>query len=349
MKRGNRDSHSNTNSIYCKDEYSSSDETLVYRRSENNDSSDVSSLLTENSEVTLANCTRLFRQPISKFSAIKEFVLASSFLSNGVYVFPSMYAAQQHTKKRSSEDRTQSLDDLPLLQTSTSMLSIFKKNSPFMTIHSFVGRNQKETFCKVYFKILSKNLTCYILAFNLHQQDVQIVVLLNNGTSPCVDLEYEGTRLRVNGVTGTTSTFGNGLIRMFLLKDNVESLSDDLRVEGVMNDLCESIKNIKIQMSETNDLYNSLKRGDRSVSRRTLSESNYLVNLPLASFVDAGDEKIKGSNLFKNGTIRVFSQPIDPRNDVTSLVITSILLVLREQEIRKNKGNNKPSFIATDN
>ncbi|CCE81791.1 Piso0_002463 [Millerozyma farinosa CBS 7064] len=348
MKRSNRDSHSNTNSIYGKDEYSSSDETLVYRRSENNDSSDVSSLLTENSDVTLANCTRLFRQPISKFSAIKEFVLASSFLSNGVYVFPSMHAAEQHTKKRSGEDGTQGPDDLPLLQTSTSVLSIFKKNSPFMTIHSFVGRNQKETFCKVYFKILSKNLTCYILAFNL-REGVQIVVLLNNGTSPCVDLEYEGTRLRVNGVTGTTSTFGNGLIRMFLLKDNVESLSDGLKVEGVMNDLSESIKNIKIQMSESNDLYNSLKRGDRSVSPRTLSESNYLVNLPLASFVDAGDEKIKGSNLFKNGTIRVFSQPIDSRSDVTSLVITSILLVLREQEIRKNKGNNKPSFIATEN
>ena len=79
---------------------------------------------------------------------------------------------------------------IPLLQTSTPMLSIFKINSPFMLIYKYNNSNEKSVFCKVYFRILTNNITCYILIFQLDNGELKTVVLMNNGIRPSVDLLY---------------------------------------------------------------------------------------------------------------------------------------------------------------
>ena len=122
-----------------------------------------------------------------------------------------------------------------------------------------------------------------------------------------------------------------------------------MSVQNTVETINSSIKNVKVSVNESNKLYNSLKFQKKATLTKLMNEGKTLINTPLATFVDDGDEKFKGLNLFKNGTIKIFETTNDNENNTNTLIMTSILLVLREQEFRKFRGNNKPTFVNHHN
>lgn len=316
------------------------------------DLSDLTSLLTTGSDETLTNNVKILGQPISSYT-VRELPIVSTFLQPGVLIFPSLQSLDVYTEKNLLEDETEKYRSqglgVPLLQTSTPMLSIFKINSPLMVIYRYTHANQKSVFCKVYFRILTTNVTCYILIFRLDTGGLKTVVLMNNGIKPSVDFVYRSTKVRVTGVTGTTSTFANGLIQLYILQDPSPMLCDDMVVHNTLETINSSIKHVKVSVGEPNALYKALRFQKKATLTKLMNEGKALINTPLATFVDNGDEKIKGLNLFRNGTIKIFETANDGENNTDTLIITTILLVLREQEFRKIRGNNKPTFVNHHN
>lgn len=323
----------------------------LYNRS--GDLSDLNSLFTSGSEETVTNNVKILGYPITSYTSVRELPIVSTFLQPGVLVFSSLKSLDIYSQKNLSTEKTELYHlqglGIPLLQTSTPMLSIFKINSPFMLIYKYNKLNEKSVFCKVYFRILTNNITCYILIFQLDSGELKTVVLMNNGIRPSVDLLYENTKIRITGVTGTTSTFANGFIQLYILQNSSPSLTDEMSVQNTVETINSSIKNVKVNVNESNKLYNSLKFQKKATLTKLMNEGKTLINTPLATFVDNGDEKFKGLNLFKNGTIKIFETSNDNENNTNTLIMTSILLVLREQEFRKFRGNNKPTFVNHHN
>ncbi|CUM45247.1 uncharacterized protein AC631_02524 [Debaryomyces fabryi] len=316
--------------------------------------SDLSSLFTSGSEETVTNNLKILGYPITSYTTVRELPIVSTFLQPGVLIFSSLKSLDIYSQKNLSPEETKLYHSqglgIPLLQTSTSMLSIFKINSPFLIIYKYNKANEKSVFCKVYFRILTNNVTCYILIFQLDNGELKTVVLMNNGVKPSVDVVYENTKIRITGVTGTTSTFANGFMQLYILQNSSPSLCDDMTIQNTLESINSSIKNVKVNVSDSNELYSSLKCHQRKATlTRLMNEGKALINTPLATFVDNGDEKFKGLNLFKNGTIKIFETTNDNENNNNMLIMTSILLVLREQEFRKFRGNNKPTFVSHHN
>lgn len=326
-----------------------SDETLVSQYEQSVDMSDLNSLVTNTSEETMSHNTRIFNEHISSYSCVREFPIVSTFMHPGVLLFSSSKSLEAYSQKNLSAEQVEANHSqglgIPILQTSTPVLNIFKKNSPFLIIYKFNSKHERVLFCKVYFKILANNITCYVMVFQLDDDSLKTVVLLNNGVKPSVDFTYESTKVRATGVTGTTSTFANGLIKLFIMKDTASMLCDDILIDNALEDINSPIKNFKMKMNKSSELYSSLVQQNRSTVGRIMGSAEPQVNIPFATFVDNGDEKIKGINIVKNGTIKLFDTNNDTDVNNKTLMISSILLVLREQEFTKNKGNSKPTFV----
>ncbi|CUM65176.1 uncharacterized protein PRCAT00002804001 [Priceomyces carsonii] len=223
----------------------------------------------------------------------------------------------------------------PLLQTSTSVLSVFKKNSLFMDIHKVQADNQKTEFCKAYFRVLSNNLSCYILYLNL-SEGLKTLVIMNNGIKPSNDFIWMDTKCRVTGVTGTTSTFAHGSIKLYVMRPSSPSLVDRIRLDERET----LIKNFKIEIDGANELCDAVRRQDKPKVNQVYSEGQTSFNFPFASFQEEKSVKVL-SKYVKNGTIRIFEQFSEDISE-TNLVLICILLVLREQEMNKFKGNKGP-------
>lgn len=309
---------------------------------------DLISIFTSKSEETLTNRPKfkIFNKPATSYIVLKQFPITSNFLNPGNQIFSSI------NLKNSSN---------PLLSIQSVMLSFLKKNSPIMIIHKFINNSEnidvnnnddntiKQQFCKVYFKILSNNLTCYVLKFPTLKKTL---ILLNNGLKSSIDLIWQNTKIRINGITGTSSTFGNGLIKIHLLTHDSPSLIDNI----IDYDECEytdDVKNFKInfKLPEKNQLFNALLNQDKSKVNKLINQEKKLIVNPFAALIDVGNEKINGMKIDAMTKI-LQSNVIDNNNntntnDITddSLIIACILLILREQEIKKMRGNNKPSYV----
>ncbi|KAK6458243.1 uncharacterized protein RJT20DRAFT_133683 [Scheffersomyces xylosifermentans] len=299
-----------------------------------NDVSDLASVFTSGSEETLTNHpVNLMGRSITAYSWMKQIPIVSTFLHSGVLVFKSANSFEKY--QMGEKD-----DTFPILQTVSSKLSIFKKSSPIMTILRYKSSVEKYEFCKVYFKIYSTHINYYVLKFN-YGDDVpeETVILLNNNSNkPTVDFEYLNSKFRIVGVTGTSSTFGtNGLIKIFVMKEKADLLTRDVTVINP-NDHNKT----KIKIGESNSLYKVIERQEKSNINERIDSEQPLVNIPLGCFVDEGNIKLE-KNFMKNGTIKLFDYQVEHSEE--SLKMICILLVLREQEYRKYKGDNKPTYV----
>ncbi|ODV68171.1 hypothetical protein HYPBUDRAFT_5972 [Hyphopichia burtonii NRRL Y-1933] len=274
--------------------------------------SDLVSVFTATSDETLLPLDKLiFGKSISGYTSLYELPIVSNFLSPGISLFKSFESFE--------------LNEAPILTIQTSVLSIFKKNSPL----SQITTADKSIFCKVYFKILNNNLTCHILQF---QTLPYTLILYNNGIKSCIDLLYKNTKLRISGTS--SSTFGNSLISIKPLTSNSPSLIDDLQIKH-----SENPKNFKIL--QNGELFDSLIKQNKKKITELLNKERFLCgNVPLAWCIDnEGGGKVSAS-------IKMFAVPSNsPDLDDDSMVLCCILLVLREQEIRKMRGKNQASYI----
>lgn len=301
--------------------------------------SDASSLITYdtfNSQETLTNTIFNSSSPISYYT-LRNLPIVSNFLSHDIQLFRNDLDLAKYVKDNKSV--------APVLSTSLSILNYFKVNSPFLTINRHTNLTEKSEFCKVYFKVLHKNLSCYVLVFNL-KEGKKICLLLNNELKPYVDCIWENTKLRILGTSGTASTFGNGFIKVYILEKNYNTLTDEVEIEYKVNvDEISSPKDLKIKLPdpEENELLAKLFKHNRSHINQNLLSSKTMIRVPVGSFID-GNVKIK--KYVKNGYLKLYDyNPVkEDEMSETGLVLSSILLSLRELETRKNKGSNKPTF-----
>ncbi|RLV86451.1 hypothetical protein JA9_004574 [Meyerozyma sp. JA9] len=293
------------------------------RHSEDTVIPDNESVFTSLSDDTLADLSsQVFGLPLPSFSTIREFSIASSFLHPGVSVFRSIDDA----RKGSS----------PMLCTQSSVFSVFKKNAPFMVICAYDDAGHSYEYCRVHFKNVANNLSCYILMFP-HTS----VVVLNNGLRPAADVSYCDTKLRVLGSSGDNSTFASGELKMYVLQPNALSLTDGA---SLVQPTPGSIKGAKVGFSASaNGLCQALSESKKHLHAKLLSECRTLANIPLVTYTDTGDKKIAGSKHSLNGTVRMFHPPGDDSEH--SMVMLCVMLVLREQEMRKSKGGKRPTYV----
>lgn len=299
-----------------------SSETLI-----NDDSQ---SLITSTSGQTATN--ELFQQSIDSYKQ-HRLSIVSPFLQSDSLVFKNPNDLNQYLYEKDSHE-----ESFPLLQTSSSIINYFKPNSPFLIINRFQSQHQKYEFCRVYFKKLEKNLTCYTLIFNIDNEN-KVLVLLNNELIPSVDFFWENVNFRTVGTTGATSTFGNGLIKLYLVQNDYNLLSDDVVIDY---DSPVSMKAVKIKLPVDNELINNLTRTNKPFVQSNLTDTKLLFNLPYAIFMDT-HERLNKTKFNKSGEIRLFDY--DDNISEHGLIMLCVLLTLREQESRKNKGNNKPTYV----
>lgn len=230
-------------------------------------------------------------------------------------------------------------DQPPMFTIQLNKLHFLKKNAPLLTTYYHDG-NTKQEFSKVYFKILLNNLTCHVLMFLSGAN----VVLFNDALKPHTDAIYKGTKFRLFGASGASSTFGNGSIRLFLLHSASPALVDGIDSENIESSV--SVKEMDLCANASTPFYTAVAKQDRSAVLKLLALASPLVSVPYASYVDNGDEKLDGVRV--TGSIRLFEsveESLDAEIAPTSLIMANIMLVLIEQEMRKMRGTNKPLYV----
>lgn len=306
---------------------------------------------------------RILNHAITDFRFIKEIPILSCYLQTGVHLYPSW----------SATGRNQPI----LTRPSKFINNIFKLNSPFLVIESYIRDNTKSTktnsnngsttkqvFCKVDFKIQSTRITYYVLTFPTLNKC--IFLINNNSHSPSVDFELDGTHFRVIGVTGTTSALGtSGLIKLYVMENSPDLLTFDTTID---------FKKKKLTFGPQNELSKLIDSQNRAAIDESMKRARKLINMPVAQYLDQGDVKIKIENngtesngqqhnhhlggknansFVKHGVIKMFdyvdgSGREDQEDDEMSqemMMICCVLLVLREQEYRKYKGDKKPQYV----
>lgn len=294
--------------------------TLISR-----DADDVASVFSYASEETLsAGSLAVFGNRLLSYIRIRELPIVAGHLKSELVLYASAVALKEGG---------------PLLSLQLSKLHFLKKNAPLHHIYIH-GDGDKEEYCKVYFRILSNNLTCYVLMFS-HGENV---VLFNNALTPCCDAIYKNTKIRIFGATGGASAFGNGIIKTFVLEDKAPILAD-----GVPSaEDAKSMKDVKINFPNSSLFYDAIVKQDKVALQQLVAKGKPLVNVPFATYVDHGKEKMAGVKV--DGSIRLFEsaeEDIQPVPREESLVNACILLVLSEQEMRKMRGNNKPTYVRS--
>lgn len=292
---------------------------LTLQRQANPFSGDESSIWSAESEETyLIGSIPLFGTRIAAYTRIRELPVLAGNLKSELACYLSTGAIKEGKS--------------PILTVHSNKFHFLARNAPLLTI----CRNGAE-FCKVYFKIIANNLTCYVLIFDQGEK----LFLFNNAIKPCLDTVYKGTKIRIIGASGAASTYGNGHIKAFALSDRSPVLCDGL----VPPEDGATIKDVKIKFLEESPLYHAVTKQRKSQVSQILALAEPLVNYPVASFLDHGKQKVDGVKL--DGAIRIFEANVGDEDDISrdTLVITAMMLVLTEQEVRKMRGNNKPSYV----
>lgn len=274
------------------------------------DNGDVASL----QETLFDRPMEVFGRPAPQYNTVREYVIVLRNLTPGVCIFRS--------KQHFDDYRARKVEH-PLLQTYLPIITgIFMRNAPFMVISHFV-EGQRRDYCRVFFKVTGNDISHYTMEFS----DGFVVVLFNNNSNkPCVDFMYKETKVRTLGVT--TSTFGNGLIRCFVMPDSAEMLCDG-QVENTRVD-CTALAN--------NAFGAQIERRHRGEIQRNLRQPP-AIQMPFATYID--DNVRVGSKYVREGTIKMFACG-NGESEVDEMTFACVLLVLREQENRKMKGHGKP-------
>lgn len=285
---------------------------------------DDSALLFSDETLTHAS-DPVFRQKLSSYTRLRELPLVTCTLRAELLLYGSPKALADEAP--------------PLFSIQPNKLHFLKKLAPLLTIYRHTATG-KTDFCKTYFKILSNNLTCYVLMF----AEGPTLVVYNNAVKPHCDTIYKGTKLRVYGPLGAASTFGNGLVKVFLLPDSATTLADGLDESALAQ--AASLKDIKLQKQPGQSaLYDAVVSQQRTVMLKLLQAAKPVVEVPFATFVDHGGKKVAG---FKyEGTVRLFESAHGASDDFTDdlLVVAALMLTLVEQEHSKMRGNNMPSYV----
>lgn len=295
------------------------------RHSEDTVIPDNESVYTALSEDTLADLTsQVFGLPLAAYSTIHDYAVVSAFLHPGVLVF------------RLADDARHGAP--PMLCTQSSVFSVFKKSAPFMIINAYPAGQPRE-YCRVHFRNVAVNVSCYVLLFAEFQ-----VVVVNNGLRPAADIAYCNTKLRVVGSSGANSPFASGLLKMYILQPSALTLSDGCMVA---QNAPGSAKSTKVDFDATaNELCDALSRLKKLLHGQLVSDARTVASIPIASYADKGDQRISGLKHVLNGTIRVF-EPARGGEEHT-MVMLCVMLVLREQEMRKSKGGKRPSYVERE-
>lgn len=284
---------------------SNSEDTLV----ESVDFEQMSLFTLGSQETAVTAPIKVFNLPISNFNQVKEFQIISTYLLPGVCIFKSKDHLQEYLTDQQSI--------LPYLHLNTAWQSIFKKNSPIITIYKFTP--QKTILCQVYNKILTNWISYYKIVFADDTPDIYL--LNNNSYNPTVDFEVENTKFRISGIKGNSSMFGNNtLMKLYLMKPQAELLTNDMKLHGG-------------KLILTNKLSTLINKQQRQQIQNMINVDLPAINLPLATFIESS-EKLMGK-FTKNGIIKMVTN----NDEDYELILISILLILREQETKKFKGN----------
>lgn len=277
-------------------------------------------------ETVSVSSTKVFGRKLLTYTRIRELPLVVGTIKLDLQLFRSL---------KDLKDENQ-----PMFTIQLNKLHFLKKNAPLLTTYYNDG-NTKQEFSKVYFKILLNNLTCHVIMF----ANGENVVLFNDALKPHTDAIYKGTKFRLFGALGASSTFGNGQIKLFLLQSGSPALTDGLDHQKL--DAAKTIKDMDLGSFGETPFFSAVAKQDRSAVLKLLALASPLVSVPYASYVDNGDEKLDGVRV--TGSIRLFESVEElPEAEIarTSLVMANIMLVLIEQEMRKMRGTNKPLYVT---
>lgn len=179
--------------------------------------------------------------------------------------------------------------------------NFFSHNKPILVMYIFEN-GEKKIFCKIYFKIEANNLTTYNMDFIA--LDLKLT-LFNNGLKPFIDLTYKGNKIRIN----TNPLYNNDVIKIAILHNLSPSLADN---ESMMS---------------------SASYHNSNLFHTCLQKEKVLIN----SFANITNTSTKINGTKIDGYINVLQ--VNTEANADSLIISSILLMLRHQQIKKMKGN----------
>ena len=272
-----------------------------------------------------AAATPIFRNRILSYTRLRELPVVTSTLKSELCLFSSTAALEN--------------GGLPLLSVQLNKFHFIKKNAPFLT--TFIHDNgMKQEYCRVFFKILQNNLTCYVFMYSSGKN----LILLNNALKPHSDGVYKNTKLRAHGVSGAASTFGSSAIKLYLLDDSSSSLVDGMDEKSLSG--MTTIKDLSISEShKSSELYRAVISQKRNEVLRILALSKFIAPVPFATFFDHGGDKIDGIKVL--GTIRLFESTTESDASIPddTLTLSTLMLTLVEQELLKMRGHKKPSLV----
>lgn len=277
------------------------------------------------SEETLSTASlSVFGRRLVTYTRIREFPVVVGVIKLDIQLFRSL-------KSLKSEEPA-------MFTIQLNKFHFLKKNAPLLStyLHDSEGKSE---FCKVYFKILLNNLTCYVLMF----QSGENVVVFNDALKPHHDAIYKGTKIRLYGASAA-STFGNGLIKMFLLHGSSPLLADGVDTEKLA--AATNIREVDLSGIVDSAFYTAVSKQHRTTVLKLLSQAAPMVSIPYATYLDNGDRKMDGVRV--SGSMRLFEsteESLDGEIGPPSYVVATIMLVLVEQELRKMRGTSKPLYV----
>ncbi|KAI5963050.1 uncharacterized protein KGF55_002842 [Candida pseudojiufengensis] len=293
---------------------------------------DLNSLISQDTLIT-PQIIIFNNRTIQDFRYFKEIpLITSNKIQSNLMLYKSNESAIEHP-------------NLPILIKSNKLLNFLKLgSSSFLEIFNLNSVTlQKQIFCKIDYKIFSNHLTYYILKFP-QLQDKVIYLINNNSNYPSIDFKINNNHFRIFiNNSSTTTTSNNFKISLFLMdsRDEENLLTHNLSVDS------------KGKLKINNKLSNLIQLQKRKEIKQIIQSSKKLINLPIAQYINLTKEdlKMKSANdeqncYKKHGIIKIFDY-LNYDNGVSDemLIICCILLVLREQEIKKYKGDNFPIMI----
>lgn len=283
---------------------------------------DNASLFSE--ETVSAALVKVFGRKLLSYTRIREMPLVVGLVKLDLRLYSSLNSLKN--------------GEPPMFTIQLNKLHFLKKNAPLLTTYYHNGSHKVE-FSKVYFKILLNNLTCYVMMFLSGEN----LILFNDALKPHADAIFKGTKMRVFGASGASSTFGNRLIRLFLLEDLSPTLADGLDSEKL--DAATCIKEVDLTGISSNPLYEAVTKQHRSDVLKLLSQAKPLVGIPYASYVDNGEIR---DGVRATGSVRLFESVAESEDGFspTSLIMANLMMLLIEQELRKMLGTRKPLIVG---
>lgn len=171
--------------------------------------------------------------------------------------------------------------------------------------------------CKVYFKLVSVWMLYYRLEFSGGDD---VYLYCNSSNTATVDFVIRGTKLRVMGLAGG-SLGSRGRLRVMILRPQSPTLDAE-----IVDKRPQFIRN---------EFYEAVASQNRVKIAECVAHGAPLVNVPVATFID-DDGKL--GKFIRHGYVKVFSCG----DDELERQLMAALLVIREQENRKFRGNNPP-------